>query len=901
MCVAGAILTTITLSVLTSCGGTPDTLKKDLGRADRNFAVGNYVDSLKGYAQVAPQLETAEAEEARRARLGEAVSLYFTGRLEEASSLLSKLADLPEFKEMDPASRRSAYFYRGQAELELGRLSEPSLVLPSPLNLHDIKARERQASDHFCLAQHSFTQVLKEVDSSDFEARLGKGECLLRIGMLSESVTYLREARDILTRCGNEKPGHKSALFLRGQSVQEDLGGDQLHPRAASDMLVGLKLDKESNHDMHVAYRDVLVFVRKYKKPPTLVKWVPDVATRSSVKSLIDHLDSYLREGHRLDDPWGKDLDAHIQTYLTEFHSWDRDKKGLRENIAIAERIIRRTDQEFIYLDAFREAMRLLDGVAEDFHSEVDYIEARKEIQAGYVLALLESVDRLKEIDEWALAERHNQEALDHVDRRFVDEVSTLLKRGQTNINDLKARMEWHGLTKHVRDLIRGGELKLAHTEYRLRRSKLKKDSEMVIGKEAINGFESELEKDQALKNVMDLLGSGASEFQSKPREALKKFTEARKLAEQHEIFFWQQEIAREIAKLHYQLGEFQICLQELSHLEESTPYDQLLTAKCYYPLGEFGKAAQYFGGIEDPDILKSGADQTMAGLVFLKIDSSQPRRARSFLERAVKVDPESGEAREGLKECYRQLVNIARDDGDRWLLGILLQKLTTLDPDDYNARQLLGIQLFEDAIDNKDPETCALAFKHLEAASRGGVRPRNDADRKRMGQLLACYATFLPLSERNSWTYRTSTGNTRVVRVVKRLGDERFSVQISEGGNTFDEVWTDAHRIVKRYNPEAGISEEFPISLRWPTNMPVWQYNVKATDYEAKVVGTGVECVAAGKTHRNCLQIQVSSRSGMRNYFFAPGIGEVKMEGPGLSYELVETNVDSDVVASLY
>ena len=68
--------------------------------------------------------------------------------------------------------------------------------------------------------------------------------------------------------------------------------------------------------------------------------------------------------------------------------------------------------------------------------------------------------------------------------------------------------MEWHGLTKHVRDLIRGGELKLAHTEYRLRRSKLKKDSEMVKPFASIVRGDSgtvRLLRVLLLRNVVDL------------------------------------------------------------------------------------------------------------------------------------------------------------------------------------------------------------------------------------------------------------------------------------------------------------------------------------------------------------------------------------------------------------
>ena len=884
-----ALLALALSSILfSSCASVSPQDKKALEETERDFTVGNYVDALQGYRKLAPKFESAGYQEAGSTRLGEIKSLYRLRRYEEASEAFKDL----NLEELPKPLLHQAYLYAGHTEVELGRRAEPSFVEETPLNAQLIKLGQQKATNHYQLARNRYNHILTELDAGDLQALQGKGECFLRLGMLSRSTQLINKGREFLKVCADKKPQDLQVLFLLGKTLQEDLGAGKLIPEAANNILAALKMDREGNYDFHVAYRDILVFVKKYKTPPVLIKALDDAQMRKSVEHVIEFLAGYLREGRRLEDPWGKELDEQTAAFLKEFQGWSMKKKGLRDNITLAQETIRKTDQQF-YLDAYRDAMNLLQEVAPEFQSEKDYIETRKEIQEGYVEALLRSVQRLVNIGEWQLAKENNQKALDHAQREYVREVASVLLRGQENTKEIQAKEDWHGLSTRIREfLVTTEEFQKAKREYQLSLANFGAEELSFINKEERSAIEKELEKGQEIAELFRLANEGEKQADN-PEKALDLFSKAHALAEEHGLPFWQEKLRREIASVYFRQSDFQRCLDQLSELRGLRHDDILLTAKCYYHQGMDVQAGRHFNRIEDPAVL-SAEDQKMAGLTFMKIARELPgfERSRAFLERAPADDPE---VKAILRDCYHKLFELMteEDAADRRPRIDLLTRLTELDPDDFEARRAFGCLLCEIAQETKDIPTYQQAYWHLLAANRGGAGPRNDQEKEWFGRLVACFADYQPLAAGNTWTYTASDGSSRVVEVSGKLDESRYRVQITDATGAYDEVWFDAQRLIKRHNAAQRISEEFPIGLASPDHLASWGYTVRATDYQAKIVATGVECLAGGKLHTNCIQVQVTSGSGRsRDYFFAAGLGEIKMQSSGLSYELSDTNV---------
>ena len=116
---------------------------------------------------------------------------------------------------------------------------------------------------------------------------------------------------------------------------------------------------------------------------------------------------------------------------------------------------MRLVENEEFGLDAYREAMRLLEDVGKEFWSDEEYEKTRKVIQQGYVEYLFDRVKLLMDIGKWELAAEYNREALRLADPSYVDNPNDLQKRGRQQNDEIRARKNWDAVCATTRDLIR--------------------------------------------------------------------------------------------------------------------------------------------------------------------------------------------------------------------------------------------------------------------------------------------------------------------------------------------------------------------------------------------------------------------------------------------------------------
>lgn len=870
------------------CGLTPeDEAQIDLAR--RELDVGNSIDALKRYSALAASLAPRSESDAAAAQTGEAVCLYQLGRLQEAAAAFAKIKPelLADSKFKD--ARLELHLYRGHTARELGREAEPAFLEDTPENRAEKLRRTQTANAHYQLARSQYSTVLTDLDARNMEALVGSAECLVRLGILGKSPQFFQKAATLLSSCPDQQ--EKRVLFFQGRVVQEDLGNGELTLEAAEKISDALLLDRDGNYDFHVAYRDLLILLSPLTTPPKLeAKFQRDPKLLVLVKSFIERLDGYKRQGRRPDGDWGAELDRSLTAYMKEYQGWQNNRTGLKENVVRAYQLIR-AGQEKVYLEAYREALRLLEVVDPEFQKEEEYIQTRKEIQQGYVLGNIENGKLLTDIGEWDLADSNLNDALSRCDRNYVKDVDKLLIEAQRAKQQLFVQRSWTTERERLRMLLSEGSFEQAEQQYELVKARYKPEEKPFLDAQ-FKEFNNEVNKREAIAELIRLYQEGLKA--PTPTRALELFSDALARANKENLTYWKLRLQREVAGVYYKLDDFQRCLDEMSVLAKNlndtkvplNQNDYLIAGMSYYQKGDFEQASRNFDEIKDPASLAPG-DLKAAGICYLKRSPPSPNRARAFLERAASDDPE---VRQALKGSYRQLYDSWKKS-DRGAAMEVLISLTALDPQEHEARKDLGILLYQVGKETKDPEVHRQAYQHLVDAARGGAEPQTDEEKECFGRLVACYARYMPLVVGNTWTYKVSDGNTRVVRVTDKVAADRFKVRIEEGSAVSEEVWEEAEagKCLKRHNAVELVTQEVPIQLYAPDFLPSRKYNVRVTQFHSRVEKTGLVRKVGNQTHSNCMQIRIATGpTTYRDVFLAPGVGEIEMrESSNFGYVL--------------
>ena len=201
----GGIAVALLPLLLPGCAGLSSQERATLDAANRSRIVGNHVDALAGFQKLEGVVTAGVVAEVPEVVAGEAESLFELGRYEEAAAAFSALPS----GVLVPAS---VSLVEARVQRELGRRAEPSFIEDTPLNAGKIKEATRKATDHYQLARSRYGLVLG-TEPSHFEARLGKAECLLRIGILSKSTQFLSDAR-----VGSRPASRRSRTSMRHSS-----------------------------------------------------------------------------------------------------------------------------------------------------------------------------------------------------------------------------------------------------------------------------------------------------------------------------------------------------------------------------------------------------------------------------------------------------------------------------------------------------------------------------------------------------------------------------------------------------------------------------------------------------------------------------------------------------------
>ena len=357
-----------------------------------------------------------------------------------------------------------------------------------------------------------------------------------------------------------------------------------------------------------------------------------------------------------------------------------------------------------------------------------------------------------------------------------------------------------------------------------------------------------------------------------------------------------------------YQAENYEGCLEVLARIEPATPRDALMKASCYYETGIYEAACELLSGspLDDTSFFES-QDYAMAANAFLKFARSSRRstdriaRYRRAIELFASAEIPGGAIHDQLTECYGNVYQALRNSAlqDPLEIEAVLERVLALEPRDITARRELAFVLYENGRRARSSIARERAYRRtydllVKLEREGELRlPLHRA--KIYRRLIACYGDFLPLAPGNRWVYTVRNGRTRVVRVKSSTPTGHYDVDVDTGMTVKSEVWRKTRDLFSRFDADRLTVRSFPIRLLEPNRRTRWSYPVGEVSFEAEIIASGVTCETPAGRFTRCITVRLTNRTtGAEFYhYFAPGVGEVRMESENIYYELTEFHLE--------
>ncbi|MGE3165466.1 MAG: hypothetical protein AB7O52_11215 [Planctomycetota bacterium] len=880
------------------CASVDHDFQHSIQQSHALFDAGNYEDALAGYETVVAKLRKDEERGERpliEVRLGECHLKQ--GNAEAARQQFELVDQQVGAQQYELSTAQAITKSLGQAEAfcELGRRADPMLEKDSPLSQRERDQRRELARAHFeaALGPFSAARALR----NDTVATIGLAYSWLRIGLLNDSTSAKRTARELVDQVAQQQDqGDPLLPFCQALLEIEVRGGRRLTPTAYEHLRDAITLDRQHGaFDFHELYRDVFARVRQYPTPAQLDGLSPE--ERQVAQSLIEDLRQYLLCGSVPNPNWTAwtQLRSQLTAYFERYDEWVRRERDLEDRIEQASRLVYEQGKDG-YLDALAQGLELLEAKpAPDSRQLERYRATRRDVQELYVEALVRRA-RLQIANRfWTEAKKNLTRALNFSDREFVSNHQTYIQECQEKLGLIAEHEKFANVRGAVLDKLSQAGKEAAVAE--LDRAVHTLDQVMLT--QELEALRNTISKEQDLQRFHQLMEDAiAARAASKLENAALKFGEAAALCRAAGLVEEASRAVREQAQAHYESNSPRPAIAVLSTIELSRPQDKVLEGLCHYKNEDFAKAGEAFAtaGLEAVKAW-SGSDPALkfAGTSLLR--AGQLSRAQQFLEAAL-AEYDQPEIQEALVTCYRRRLEVADivESEER----TLREKLLAVDPDDWESVRRLAFLLYARGPNDEAAYRRAYELLCRYTGSRSAA-PLDLKESKTFAKLVAAYADFAPLRVDEEWRYRTPSARSFRHRVVAQDGDN-YDVELLSDSSPEVQEWLKLaqNKELRRRRPAQDTSDFLPIGLRTPEQDPLPR-QVKRDRYgtlTAEVVAIGETTTAAGLPFENCLRVRTyrtplgeteNRTAWQEEYYLAPGIGVVRYANQltGESYEL--------------
>jgi hypothetical protein len=722
----------------------------------------------------------------------------------------------------------------------------------------DARALLRQARTYFYDAL--------ELDAERYGAMLGQGLALYETSRLLDTKTHLARALELFGRCAAQRPDDPVLLFAQARAMQRVLGPGT--PEALALLAKACRVD--AGLRVRAAYAELMQELAPYPNPRVLAERVPERERRA----ILDTYRELLEKAAALPAARGEFWDS-VRAHLAAYRAWGAKEAAFAAALKDARRTLLASD--FSPLGAAEEALRRLDEAAAAaagdaaLASGAEYAAARAEIVESLLAALKAKLEQTLELENLGAAETLFAKAFARIaDEKLADQVGwarqfqDLRERRACRKDFMAARADLRTTfaDKPAED-IRAAVKALGE---KFRACTIERDI-AELREELLAAQSATFQRALAEASRAEAANDGVRE-----RDAL---AQALALAAQKEFAHREGEILLRIAKSYARADLWPQAREHLERIESARrpPEAWLLLGAALAQEGRDDDALRILARKDLADDLAADARiACAAGLVFARKD--QPSRAVPLLAAALeRTDAD---------------LPLARDKALGALCGALAALLRGATPPAPRE-----VALAQELVDSRrgDAALGAALGAHFMAAKRWdkALAYVKDPSPALLARLKACAADFAPLREGGRWEYLQGDGARVTVTCERDLGNGRFAVRFQVGSARTDWQWEkrEGGAVLCRF---FGASFErchvLPIALTEAAEnapLPARSYEINGKPWTARVAEVGALVATPAGEFKDCLRVDVLAPGDAQpvQYFFAPGVGEVKVVDP--------------------
>lgn len=833
---------------------------------------------------------------------------YELGRLAEAKADLESLLDGSK-DSLLPEDLDKALELAGWTHLKMGREGE---------------ADSQDKLSAFLEARKYFSELLNR-DSGHYEGRLGRGVSLLEVGKFHETKTHLVHTIDVLEQCRQEKIDDPLLLYALAQAIQGVKGeatGEALD-------LFFEALTHDDNFEEKVVYGEIYEYIKPFRNPDILESEAEE--KKRLIEKYIDFLSKAEEKSRRLAKsrkPFWNDIKNHLEHYK----KWPQIKKAFHAGVAEAINLEH---------DAQGAMNTLLDTIT-NFKGKILLDDERD---------LLLGVPRIKKIKNDIQVSRFSalyDEIIDSIKIRDLDAAEGLFEDIAFTLKwmtDFRTAAEWDRKFDDLQEELENWKVLVEKIQ------KLNNNISNMVPAEVIEKLanlkreypgedqqrEIEDREDEFTKKLMDhfeaiLVKARKAALENKREEAQKRLKQALndyvdKIPELKER---EGEVQIRLAETCMESGdpnqrnEAQAVLEQvIIHAvdEKRAKEAELLLGIILAMKGEFDEAYAYFGkqqvSLEDlkklKDLKKEYHLSAAAGLTFSD-NGRKDIQAVELLDYALnkRLDDALNNLTPDARPLFSQeklhaslcasiirILNNTRDETEDPSAGIIKIAEKNVDAEHPELGKSLGMYYFR-------KKQWVKAHEYLDGT--GGT-----SDTMLLLKLKASVTDYFPLSAGRSLKYLRNDGKQMIVTIENQINeaDRKYSISIQIDGKMEFGEWSkprdSGHKVMFQKMGEA-ITHELPIGIDpsrgWA--LPERNYHLNNITWHAKLVSLNKTVKRdktgdrEGEVWENCLLVEVTrkvdssipdTKTKPVRHYFAPGIGEVKVEYPDnrKSYTLLE------------
>ncbi|MEM7233086.1 MAG: hypothetical protein AAF517_12970 [Planctomycetota bacterium] len=839
----------------------------------------------------------------------------------DPNAAIATLRTVERLSEGTPAQQVDYHLTYGMALLQLGYVSEPAF-LGDPNDPSTIKARERAtelARSNYVDARREFGLALqllpikgddgrtREDDAKDqYEAKLGTGLSYLREGILLDEPQWKSKADQLFGECDRLAPRaglvadqDPRLIFARVRRFQTR----ELTEARVKELLKELdtfqELQKQSGYSVHVAYRDMLDYVRQFDTPKKVEAIANETSSEEArlletvAEQYVEWLSEFDSGRSSLPPIWNR-FEGELTKFFKNHRDWTTRRQSADRILADAREVTSQTDPDVV---ALRQMIGRLDQVDLEFReAEGEYTRLYRRALVDCVNALLLEASgnmELKNDDAYRKALDATDEAkrLASSDQLAEERSERLRAEFDDAANKIRGHQAFAKLEREVWGVLqREGVEKAVETLEQLAQNRDLLTNPTYVA-EVASLRTAITEKSEGYREATQLIAQ-IDQIEA-PSERLDLAKQLNDLVDRHQLEKLRVDATRTLRDAQIDNSDFADALATMQSIQNPTQTDQMAIGLCNYERKNYDEAARAFKGVKPGVVANSryGVQALRAGGEAL-IQTKNHDASYDYFLKLKEVNQEAGRNDASVElrliDCCKFELQKGLDSEEarlwrkRWLEH---------NPRDFENRKelmreayALGKKAATEASSPTDADALRYfreAYDHLRfyLGNRGYDGLTNE-DQKLADRLYAAFADYAPLDEA-TYVYVNEADGIERKEVHRPLGSDanrdQAEVRVTVAGTeTPKQKWLKlSDKLIREIR-----SKNRPLLISIPSPEQT-EYSTTWGNQRIEIADIGQEFLHGGERYQHCLIVRVYGSNNEPGKYFeytlAPDVGIVR------------------------